>query len=202
MRKLFDHIEDIHIKGSPENLTAAVTAMDMSLQNIAAGTERLAGLLLRYSNSNKGIQFTKAVEAVVSLSNVLYDASVELNEMQNEVVRYQNKIFRYEDRKGSATVPNKHMVQKVTVTADDTSVQFGLTEMTSLLKMLGDYHEFVMRHGRELIQKKDQLASIWMDRQYRVFSDHIEEIVGMIEQALKVLDEYRTDLDTKIKELY
>lgn len=201
MRKLFDHIEDIHIKGTAAQLTRAVTAMDDSLQDIASATEQLAGLLLKFSNTNKGNQYTKAVEAVVALSNVLYDASVALNEMQNEVVRYQNKIFRYEDMSESGTVQNKHSVSKVNVTTDGTSVQFGQAEMTGLVKIMASYIEFVVGHGKELVSKKNQLDGVWLDSQYKTFSDFIDEVVGNMNQALKVLDEYRMHLDAKLKEL-
>lgn len=201
MRRLFDHIEDIHIKGNPTVLTEAVTAMDASLQNIAAWTEQLAGFLLKYSSTNKGIQYAKAVDTVVKLSAVLYDASVEVNEMQNEVVRYQNKVFRYEDLSETGSVYNKFLVQKVTVSADETAVHFGRTEMTALSNTLKSYIDIVLHYAHELYNKKEQLAAVWMDSQYQTFSAFIDEICKMIEQALKVLDEYRMHLDEKLREL-
>lgn len=201
MRKLFDHIEDIHIKGTAAQLTRAVTAMDDSLQDIASATEQLAGYLLRYSNTNQGIQFAKAVEAVVKLSKILFDASLELNEMQNEVVRYQNKIYRYEDMSQSAAKPNKHTVQKVNISMVSTSVQFSMTDMANLVKSLESYFGYVLQQGNTLVNKKNQLAGIWLDSQYKTFSDFIDEVVGVMKQALKKLDEYRMHLDAKLKEL-
>lgn len=201
MRKLFDHIEDIHIKGNAAELTMAVTAMDDSLRYIASATEQLAGFLLRYSNTNQGIQFAKAVEAVVTLSKILFDASLELNEMQNEVVRYQNKINRYEDMSQSAAKPNKHTVQKVNISMVSTSVQFSMTDMANLVKSLESYFGYVLEQGNTLVNKKNQLAGIWLDSQYKTFSDFIDEVVGNMNQALKELDEYRMHLDAKLKEL-
>lgn len=201
MRKLFDHIEDIHIKGNPSVLTEAITAMDASLQNIAVWTEKLASFLVKHSNTNKGIQYAKAVEVVMVLSSKLYDASIELNSMQNEVVRYQNKIFRYEEMSESGTVPNRFLVQKIKATVDESSVQFGRKEMTDLSNMLKSYIENVLQYARQLYNKKEQLAAIWMDSQYQTFSAFINEICKMIEKALKELDEYRMHLDAKLKEL-
>ena len=95
MRKLYENIEDIYIKGSPAELTSIITSMDISLQNISEGTEQLAAKLVKYSDSNKGTQYERIVARLLALRDVLYQASVDLNGMQNEIVAYQNKIFRY-----------------------------------------------------------------------------------------------------------
>ena len=50
MRKLYENIEDIHIKGSPAELTEIITAMDISLQKISEGTEQLTLKLIKYRN--------------------------------------------------------------------------------------------------------------------------------------------------------
>ena len=105
MRKLYENIEDIYIKGSPAELTTIITAMDISLQNISEGTEQLAAKLIKYSESNKGTQYEKVISTLIALRDVLYQASVDLNGMQNEVVEYQNKIFRYEDMMELARLP-------------------------------------------------------------------------------------------------
>ena len=55
MKKLYENIEDINIKGGVEQLSEMVRAMDISLQNIADNTDRLVGYLIKYSVSNKGV---------------------------------------------------------------------------------------------------------------------------------------------------
>ena len=78
MRKLYENIDDIYIKGSPADLTSIITAMDISLQNISEGTEQLTAKLIKYSDSNKGSQFQKVVTRLLTLRDTLYEASVDL----------------------------------------------------------------------------------------------------------------------------
>lgn len=123
MRKLYENIEDIYIKGDPAQLTEAVTAMDISLQTISDATEYLSEQLVRYSGSNKGAQYQRVVTTVVEVRDELYLASIELNEMQNQIVAYQNKIFRYEDMAECAVAPNPHLVQRRNIFVDESVVQ-------------------------------------------------------------------------------
>ena len=97
MKKLYENIEDIKIKGSVDQLSDIVRAMDISLQNIADNTDLLAGLLIKFSASNKGTQYEKVVNTAMQLRDEMFDASIELNEMQKQIVAYQNKVYRYED---------------------------------------------------------------------------------------------------------
>ena len=45
MKKLYEHIEDIDIRGGVEQLSDVVRAMDISLQNIADNTDQLVNYL-------------------------------------------------------------------------------------------------------------------------------------------------------------
>lgn len=201
MRKLYENIEDIHIKGSPAELTEIITAMDISLQNISEGTEQLTLKLIKYSETNKGTQFDRVREKLVTLREVLYQASVDLNGMQNEIVAYQNKIFRYEDMAELASVPNPHMVQRININVEVTSVQFNLSEMMTVSAELKNYSEAILYHTRQLAEKKNQAGSIWLDSQYDLFAQFIDDVCSEIIDGLKLFDEYILALDEKIKEL-
>ena len=201
MRKLYENIEDIHIKGSPAELTEIITAMDISLQNISEGTEQLTLKLIKYSETNKGTQFDRVREKLVTLREILYQASVDLNGMQNDIVTYQNKIFRYEDMAELASVPNPHMVQRININVEVTSVQFNLSEMMTVSAELKNYSEAILYHTRQLAEKKNQAGSIWLDSQYDLFAQFIDDVCSEIIDGLKLFDEYILVLDEKIKEL-
>ena len=105
MKKLYENIENIHIKGDISQLSEMVQTMDISLQNITDYSDKLSNYLEKYSNTNKGKQFEKVVKTSLNLRDKLYDASFELNCMQNQIVDYQNKIYRYEDISASFVFP-------------------------------------------------------------------------------------------------
>lgn len=201
MKRLYENIEDIHINGSPEVLTEIITAMDISLQNIAEGTEQITSLLVKYRESNKGQQYGKVLLTLLALENTLYQASQELNEMQREIIAYQNKVFRYEDISETASMPNSFMVERKPIDADTQFVQFSLSEMMEVDAELKNYSEAIKFHANNLNQSKVQIGTVWMDTQYKDFSEFIDEVIRNILEALKIFDEYVMYLEEKIKEL-
>ena len=98
MKKLYENIEDIYIEGNPENLTELITDIDNDMQAITNDTEQLTYNLIKYSEVIKGVQFKNTLDTVLVLSDTLSEASRELNRMQNEIVEYQNRIFRSRGR--------------------------------------------------------------------------------------------------------
>ena len=136
MKHLYENIDNIYLKGGPDILTDAITDIDITLQNITAGTEQVAVILLKYSNSNKGHQYQTLINTLRDLRNVLFQASFEMNQMQNEVVRFQNKIFRYEGLSESAAVPNEYMVREINIDVDVFSTQFSRAEMVEVQEAL------------------------------------------------------------------
>ena len=145
MKRLYENIEDINIKGGVSQLSEMVTAMDISLQNMAENTEQLTMQLIRYSASNKGTQYEKVVNTTLKLRDELYQASIDLNEMQNQIVAYQNKIYRYEEMSESAIKPYPHLVNRnQNINAETAVVQFNRTEMMNLAALLNNYGEKVM----------------------------------------------------------
>lgn len=201
MRKLYENIEDIYIKGSPAELTSIITAMDISLQNISEWTEQLTAKLIKYSDSNKGSQFERVVSRLLELRDVLYQASVDLNGMQNEIVAYQNKIFRYEDMAELASAPNPHMVQRININVEVSVVQFNVAEMMSVSAELRNYSEAISYHTQNLYENKEQAAAIWLDSQYTIFAQFVDDVCKEIGSALKVFDDYTYILEEKLKEL-
>lgn len=202
MKKLYENIENIHIKGDIAQLSEVVTAIDIALQNIAANTDQLVGQLKRYSASNKGSQYENVVNQSMQLRDTLFEASLELNEMQNQVVEYQNKIYRYEELSNSAQRPNPYLVSKgQSVQVDKRIVQFNRDEMMQLAAMLRNYSERVFHHVKTVNEKKNSIAAVWQDVQYKDFAEFIDSVSRTIIEALKVFEEYVVYLNEKIKEL-
>ena len=201
MKKLYENIEDIKIKGSVDQLSDIVRAMDISLQNIADNTDQLAGILIKFSASNKGAQYQKVVTTAMQLRDEMFDSSIELNEMQKQIVAYQNKVYRYEEIAASAQMPNPYLVQKRQISVDTSVVQFNRADMLQLSAALRNYSERVFHHIKTINEKKNASASIWQDSQYTTFAVFIDDVTSKVINAVKVYEEYVTHLEEKIKEL-
>lgn len=201
MKKLFENIEDIYIKGDISDLTEIVTTIDMALQNIADNSDQLANILLTYGSSNKGRQFEKVVTTSEALRDELHEASIELNDMQNQIVEYQDKIYRYEGLPMSAQRPNPYLVSRRSISYDTSEFQFNRTEMTQLCNLLKDYQNNVMQYLSKINEGRNSIGMIWQDSQYNDFSAFIDEVIKKISDALKVYSYYTEDLEARIKEL-
>lgn len=202
MKRLYENINDIHIKGGVSQLTEMVTAMDASLQNMADSTDQLTGQLIRYSATNKGAQYERVVTTSMRLRDELFDASLELNDMQNQIVEYQNKIYRYEETNDSAAKPYPYLVNKnQNVNVETAVVQFERAEMISLAVMLNTYAKNVFDETRTINQKKNSIAMIWCDSQYTDFAEFVDAVTNSVEDALKEFQGYVRCLEKKIKEL-
>ena len=201
MKKLYENIENIHIKGGIGQLSEVVRVIDHALQNIADYTERLNGYLSKYSVSNKGAQYDKVVRTSLRLRDELFQTSQELNDMQNQIVLYQNKMYRYEDVSETASTPNPYLVTKTQINVDTTIMQFNRTDMRELAATLRNYSERVYHHMKTIIEKKKSIASVWKDPQYDDFAEFIDGIMRNVVEALKVYEDYVIYLEDKIKEL-
>ena len=201
MKKLYENIEDINIKGGVSQLSEVIRAMDISLQNIADNSDQLTTYLVRYSAANKGSQFEKVVKVSSALRDKLYQASLELNDMQNQIVVYQNKIYRYEDLPENAPAPNRYMVSRRTVTVSTSEVKFTRTDMMNIVAALRNYSERVYHHIKTINEKKNSIAAVWNDSQYDSFAEFIDSITSNIVEGIKVYEEYVIYIEEKIKEL-
>ncbi len=201
MKKLYERIEDINIKGGVEQLSEVVRAMDVSLQNIADNTDQLVGYLVKYSASNKGAQYEKVVKTSLELRDEMFEASVELNDLQNQIVAYQNKIYRYEDMAESAQQPNPYLVTKRQITVDTSIIQFNRSDMLNVAAALRNYSERVFHHIKTINDKKNSIASVWRDTQYNDFAEFVSEVTKNVVNAIRVFEDYVIYLEEKIKEL-
>lgn len=201
MKKLYENIEDINIKGGVEQLSEMVRAMDISLQNIADNTDRLLGYLVKYSASNKGIQYEKVVNTSMLLRDEMFEAAIELNDMQNQIVEYQNKIYRYEEMAESAQRPNPFLPTKRQISIDTSIVQFNRSDMLDVAAALRNYSEIVFHHIKTINEKKNSLAAVWRDTQYDDFAEFISEVIKNVVDAIKQFEDYVIYLEEKIKEL-
>lgn len=202
MKKLYENIEDINIKGGVSQLTEMVTAMDISLQNMTENTEQLTMQLIRYSASNKGSQYERVVNTTMRLRDELYDASLALNEMQNQIVAYQNKIYRYEEMSESSVKPYPYLVNRNhNVNVETAIIQFNRAEMMSLIAILNNYGEKVFHQLRAISQKKNSIAMVWCDSQYDDFAEFIDSVTKSVLEAIKEYKDYVIYLNEKIKEL-
>lgn len=201
MKKLYQNIERINIKGDISQLSEVVRTIDISLQNITDYTDRLTVLLLRFSSSNKGAQFGKVVKTCLRLRDELFLVASELNEMQNQVVAFQNKIYRYEERAESAFEPNPFLAAKRQISTDQLSVRFDRVEMMQVVAALKNYKERVFYSMHSIEEKKNNLANVWLDNQYGIFSAFVDDVIKRIEKAIEIFDEYVIKLEERIKEL-
>lgn len=201
MKKLYVNIEDIHIKGGPNQLTEVVTRMDNALQKLSQETEDITAWVARYSISNKGSQYEKMAKALADLRNKLYDSSQQLNEIQNEIVLYQEKVMRYEGISGSPTTPNKYIVSRANIHVDTTEVHFILSEMNDLKSRLNSYCEMVYYGIQDIVRGKNEIAQVWLDTQYNDFSEFVDEINMESLKSLSIFREYLEYLDTVLKEV-
>ncbi len=202
MKKLYERIDDIDIKGDISQLTEMVTTIDIALQNVAEQTDNLTMNLVRYSASNKGTQYEKIVDHTIALRDKLSEASLELNDMQNQIVDYQNKVYRYEDRNESAAKPHLYLVNtNQSINVETTVVKFEKEEMRQVVALLNNYYQTVFFQMRTIFQKKNDIEMVWRDSQYRDFASFIDMVVRTVKEALKEYQEYARYLDGKIKEL-
>ena len=201
MKRLYENIEDINIKGSPSELYSAVTAMDITLQSIAEGTERLFTIVSKYTASNSGVQYSKMMDRIYQLRDILLRSSEELNVMQNEVVAYINKVFRYEGMSETATKPNAYIVQKASVSVDTDGTKFILSDMLDVAAALRNYSERVYHHIKTINEKKNSIAAVWRDTQYDDFAEFVSEVTRNVVDAIKLFEDYVIYLEEKIKEL-
>ncbi len=201
MKKLYENIEEVSIKGRPEELTQVVDSIDITMQEFANETENVKVIMYKYSGTNQGIQYKNACDAITDLSNQIYDASEELNELQRQVVEFQNKCYRYEGLGYLCTSPRSHNINRIRVLANTSSIDFKKPEMIIVRDALERYSCSARDVYKKLQSDRDYIGTIWEDRQFRDFSSFIDEVCIIIENGCKNLDEYKDYLHARIKEI-
>ncbi|MBR2295272.1 MAG: hypothetical protein IJ869_05880 [Clostridiales bacterium] len=201
MKKLYVNIEDIDIRGSVTDLTDMVNHMDNTLQDAAQSTEIITTLVVKYNSSNAGQQYSRMVAALMRLRDELYDASISMNEMENEIVIFQNKVMRYEGMLESVSAPNRYRVERARIHIEESSIQFRKSEMVQLSNELNSYGESLFYQFQSLARFKDEIGQIWRDSQYSDFAEFIDEVGASIFSGLSVFAEYLDYLNAAINEL-
>lgn len=199
MKRLTINIEDIYIKGGPVHLTEVITSIDNSLQKLSQATEDATILVNKYSSSNKGQQYQKMTSALAVLSNRLYEASVDINNMQNEIVNYQNKVLRYEGQSESAVLPNKITIERAHIEVDVADVKFELIEMNEIKNGLNSYSATIFYGMQDIVKQKNDIGQIWLDTQYKTFAEFIDELNMDTLMSVKTFGEYLEYLEERIK---
>ena len=201
MKKLYERIEDINIKGGVELLSEVVTVMDIALQNIAAYTDKLVNHLVKFNNTNMGKRYENVVSNSLRLRDDLFDASYQLNDMQNQIVAYQNKIYRYEGMAELAEKPNPYLVTKADVTVTNSGIQFNKTDMIELVTLLRNYSEGVYNQLRTIKEKKEEIAEVWQDSQYKDFAEFVDRVIRKVFGTIKIFEDFVLELEARIKGL-
>lgn len=199
MRKLFQNITNIKIRGNAGELTEIVRKMDERMQALANETEHVKEVVVKYTDNNKGEQYAKAIAAVSELSKHLYESSETLNDMQRQIVTLQNKTFAYEEQRMHAQQPKRHEVRKITVNTETKVIEFRREDMILVQKQIANYVNNVVETLKRLRDDKNRIGQIWMDDQYRIFDRFIEDVIKTTTQHGRVLDEYAKHLKKQIE---
>lgn len=202
MKRLDERIMDIDIRGGAGMLTDIVKQIDISMQTVSQNTEDMYDIAVKYSGSNVGQQYDKMVKTLNIFREILFTASIEVNDIQTQLVNFQNKIYRYEDLNQFETIPNPHLVERrKEIAVDVRSIKFSENEMRELSNCLKIYCEAVSVEMKKIVFGKNNLANVWRDTQYDDFSVFIDGISQTAEEGIKEFADYVEYLDSKIKEL-
>ena len=193
-------IRKVVIKGEIGTLTSIVTQMGQRMQEVSIETENMKSTLLKYMSSNLGKQYDKAAKATLVLSEILYSASVEVNQLQNDIVDFQNKSYRFEEMSEYAAKPQPHLVQKVPVQVIKTVFYFGRDEMIAVASAIHKYCSNTQSIFKILVQNVNEIGRIWVDPLYNEFRESIYELVNKSSRYFNDLEDYARHLDMKIKE--
>ncbi len=201
MKKLNINVDRCEVKGGVDSLTPIVQEMDTRLQELATETETIKAMMLKYVSTNSSPQFEKCAVEVFNLSNLLFEASEQLNEMQTQIVKYQISMAEYNEKNFSMFSPNHHAVRKVQIAQDSTNWQFSFGEMVALNRGLINYITSTRDAIRKLQSNKGAVGTVWCDPQYRDFAEFIDMIVATLKNSLMALEEYTIHLKGKIAQM-
>ncbi len=201
MKKLMVNIEDVNIKGDIDQLSQAAISIDKGLQSIADNTDKLYSRIIKVQSTNLGKTYNDIAQTTSAFRSELYDSSVEMNDLQRQLINYQNKLYRYEGINRSAPSPNRFFVQKRNISTDTHSFMFSRKDMQDLINMIKSYIRFVEGDINKIVKTKNEAAYFWKDRQYNDFSSFIDDINNKIKRAIKKYEGFITDIENKVKEL-
>ena len=199
MKKLYVNVEEVKIKGRPEALTRVVMDIDRRTQELASATELIKGIMYKLSGTNRGKQYKQACDAVTELSADVYDASEVLNDVQHQIIKFENKCHYYEGESISAPSPRRHSVRKIKVSVNTSEILFEKPQMIYVRNALDKYSKLAREECKKLRSNRDSIGRIWTDRQFKDFSVYIDNVCMIVEKGCRELDEYKNYLNERIK---
>lgn len=202
MKKLHLNITNIHIKAKdPGVLSNLIADIDKQLRGLVDATDSARNLMTKYSSSNNGSQYENACTALHALSRHIKESVLIINDLEAQVVAFQNKVYRFEGINKSAPMPKKYVINESRVVANHAIVQYGMNEMRTVATGLSQYCDKTRNVIKGLLQARSRIATIWVDSQFKDFSAVIDSVRMAAEKHIKELDSYVTHLNTRIKEL-
>ena len=201
MKKLYSNIEEVRIVKDPNEVGKIITDMDKCVEQLAQATAKMTSVLAKYAGSNLGVQYDKASKAAVALYKSIKAYAVEINDVQNQVDRMIAKICEYDDRRKTSPAPRKSNIGELRVDVNRTPAVFTVCEMTIVRDTLANYVSKTQEEIDKLLRCKENVGAFWKDRQYRDFSDMIDQLGAMVKPQLAALREYAQYLAGKIKGL-
>ena len=201
MDKLYINVEKCEIAGGAKNLTPMVQEMDRRLQELASETITIKNTLLKFASTSASEQYKKATLSVYNLSETITEKSYQLNDMQGQIVTYQNNISRFEDNGQIFSNPNPFTVVKTQINVDTSVFKFNLEEMIEVNKCISKYTDNTREILKVLQSNKSSIGFIWKDPQYKDFEMFIDEIVSETNKNIDILEDYSKYLGQKIQEL-
>jgi uncharacterized protein YukE len=172
----------------------SIAEIDKRMQDFANATEMMKSIVVSHGGSNYGKQYNNMCLAVNKFSKDIYTASDVLNDLQHQVVEFENKchVFENEPPSASGTV---HNVNYTELSANTGEFQMHKDQMKAVSNALEAYFAFARQTAMQLRSNRDSICAIWLDSQSKDFSEVIEEVFAMIEAGCQVLDNYKQYLD-------
>lgn len=202
MKRIRLYVEDIRLKGrDPNVLSDLVFAISKQLQAMCENTDGIRNFLLKYSAISDGEQLNRAIEATSALSNHLNEAIENIYDTQEQVVDYQNKIFKFEDIKQTAPPPRRPSFVEIRISTDRSQINYTVNDLKKLADKIAEYCDSIYGCLKNIESERDKIASVWLDSQYNDFSASIDDVISSINPHLSVLEDYIVYLDNKISEI-
>ena len=202
MKKLHLNITNIHIKAKdPGVLSTLIADIDKQMQNLVLATDSVKALVTKYSGNNNGVQYENASRSLQALSHYMRESTLVINDLEMQVVAFQNKVYRFEGSNKSAPTPKKYVINEARTNTNHVVVQYGMNEMKAVSTGLAQYCERTRSVIKGMLMARNRISTVWVDPQFKDFSSVIEEVRVVTEKHIKELDAYVVYLNARIKEL-
>lgn len=201
MKRIRLCVQDIRLRGrDPGVLTDLVLAINKQLQIMCERTDGIRMFLLKFSANFDGKQLARAIEATAELSKKLNEACEIIYDTQVQVVDYQNKVYRFEGG-GETAAPPRPSITEIRISADCSQINYTISDLKNLADKLAEYCDSIYESLKKTEVERDKIASVWLDSQYKDFSNIIDDVISNMNPHLAVLEDYIVYLDNKIMEI-